>query len=175
MSGLADHKILGLTVRSPWAELIARGLKTIENRSWAPYDFMLGRHLAIHASPAWDQQGVDYIRANYPRFIVDPPMQQECVYGVIAVARLVGWVQRTESGPPRVVKMLPGHAFGLAEDPHGHSIDWRWFHGAEYGWVLRDVRRFAPVACAGRQKLWQLSKYVYASVRRQYGARREGT
>ena len=121
---LHDQKILGLTVRSPWAELIARGLKTIENRSWPPYDFMLGRRLAIHASPAWDQMGVDFIRANHPRFAIDPPMQQECQYGVIAVAHLVGWVQRTESGPPKVVQMLPGHAFGAALDAMGHSIEW---------------------------------------------------
>lgn len=166
---LADQKILGLTVRSPWAELIARGLKTIENRSWPPYDFMLGRHLAIHASPTWDQQGYDYMRANHPRFALDPPMREECRYGVIAVVRLVGWVQRTESGPPRVVKMLPGEFFGKAEDQLGHSIDWRWFHGAEYGWVLRDVRRIEPVACAGRQKVWQLSRFVLASVRARYG------
>lgn len=165
---LVDAKILGLTVRSPWAELIARGIKTIENRSWPPYDFMLGRRLAIHASPTWDQMGADYIRANHPRFAIDPPLQSECKYGVVAVAHLVGWVQRTESGPPRVVKMLPGHDFGRAEDVHGHSIDWRWFHGAEYGWVLRDVVRIEPVACAGRQKVWALSRYVYNSVKTRY-------
>lgn len=167
---LSDHQILALSVRSPHAELIARGLKTIEGRSWAPYDFMLGRFIAIHASRMWDQEGADYIRRNHPKFAVDPPLVQECVYGIVAVARLVGWVQRTESGPPRTVQMLPGHAFGDNLDPLGTSIDWRWFTGIfEYGWVLRDVRRIAPVACVGRQKLWAMSKPVYDAVRRRYG------
>jgi hypothetical protein len=170
VSGLADHKILGLTVRRPWAELIAQGIKTIENRSWAPPAFMLGRYLAIHASPMWDQEGEDFIRRNHPRFAVDPPPASECPHGIIAVAQLVGWVQRgPENDPrPRTVAMLEGHAFGKAEDPLGHSIDWRWFVGAEYGWVLRNVKRFSPVAVRGRQKLWALPPLVYESVKRHW-------
>lgn len=166
---LKDHQILGLTVRSPWAELEARGIKPIENRGWPPPDWMLGRYLAIHASPTWDTHGVQYVRDHIERFAVDPPLQQECVYGVIAVARLVGWVQRTESGPPRTVKMLPGFAFGDNVDANGTSLDWRWLMRMyEYGWVLRDVRRIKPVACAGRQKLWPLPRFVYASVRERW-------
>lgn len=168
---LADEKILGLTIRSPWAELVARGIKPIENRPWPPYRFMLGRHIAVHASPTWDDQGAQYLRDHHERFAVDPPAPRECKYGVIAVARVVGWVQRTESGPPRTLAMLPGHAFGENVDALGHSIDWRWFMRTfEYGWVLRDVVRITPVACAGRQKLWKLPKYVYASVRERYRA-----
>jgi hypothetical protein len=169
---LADHQILGLTVRSPWAELIARGIKTIENRSWAPPEFMLGRYLAIHASATWDDQGAQYLRDHHERFAIDPPMQRECVYGVIAVARLVGWVRRGEEPDrrPRVVKILPGFEFGANLDALGHSIDWRWFMGGlyEYGWVLRDVKRIAPVACAGRLRLWPLPKFVYRSVRERW-------
>ena len=177
MSGLRDEKILGLTVRSPAAELIARGIKTIENRGWPPHEWMLGRYLAIHASPMWDQEWADFVRRNLGRFAVEPPLVGECRYGVIAVARLVGWVRRVESasvpGAPwtaEPVKMLDGHAFGAAEDPHGHSIDWRWFQPQifEYGWVLRDVRRITPVACKGRQGVWKLPPLVYSSVRRAY-------
>lgn len=173
MSELKNEKILGLTVRSPWAELLARGIKTIENRGWTPPDWMLGRHLAIHASPTWDTPGVQYLRDHHERFAVDPPLQQECKYGVIAVVRVVGWVQRTESGTPRTVKMLPGYAFGDNVDQLGTSHDWRWFMRIyEYGWVLRDVVRITPVVCAGRQKLWKLPKYVYASVRERFRAAR---
>jgi hypothetical protein len=125
---LQDEKILGLTVWNPWAELIAQGVKTVENRNWAPYDWMLGRFLAIHASPKWDQAGADYIRANHPRFALDPPMQSECKQGVLAVVQLVGWVQRQDLGvPPRTVAMMPGHDFAKAEDQLGNSLDWRWF------------------------------------------------
>jgi hypothetical protein len=174
---LQDEKLLGLTIWNPWADLIARGLKTIENRRWPPYDWMLGRYLAIHASRAYDDHGADFIRRNHPRFAVDPPLPAECKLGVIAVARLVGWVRR---GPepdqrPREVKMLVGHAFGAQLDALGHSVDWRWFHGAEYGWVLRDVVRIEPVAAVGRQKVWRLPPTVYGSVRRRYDIARKAT
>jgi hypothetical protein len=170
---LQDEKILGLTVWNPWAELIAQGVKTVENRNWAPYDWMLGRFIAIHASK-WDQAGADYLRANHPRFALDPPMQSECKQGVLAVVQLVGWVQRQDLGvPPRIVAMMPGHDFAKAEDQLGNSLDWRWFHGAEYGWVLRNAVRFDPVAARGRQKLWKLSSTVYTSVRRRYDVARK--
>lgn len=171
---LQDHQILGLTVHSPHAELTARGLKTIENRSWAPPGWMLGRYIALHASRTWDHEGFDYYHRNAPRFAlgVGPPTWEECKFGIVAVARLVGWVQRTESGPPKTLAMLPGFKFGSELDPHGHSIDWRWFFRiAEYGWVLRDIRRLRqPVAVMGRQKLWQLPPLVYKSVRAQWKA-----
>lgn len=163
---LIDQKILGLTIHAPWGELIAMGKKPIENRSWPPYTWMLGRFIAVHQSTRWDQEGADYIKRNHPRFQLDPPAWAECKFGVIAVAQLVGWVQRTETGPPRVVQMLPGHGFSAGAFS---DVDWRWFHGSEFGWVLRDVRRIAPVACSGRQKLWELPKLVYGSVRDRYG------
>lgn len=166
---LADEKILGLTVRAPHAELIARGRKPIEGRGWPPYEWMLGRYIAVHASRAFDQEGADFIQRNHGRFAVDPPRWEECVFGIVAVARLVGWVQRTENGPPKTIAMLPGHAFGDNLDELGTSIDWRWFSGVyEYGWVLREVTRISPVACNGRQKLWKLPPLVYESVRNRW-------
>ena len=166
---LADQKILGLTLHAPHGELVAMGLKTIENRGWAPPPWMLGRYIAVHQSTRWDQEGADYYRRNHPRYLVDPPMLQECKFGIIAVARVVGWVQRAELGErPRTVAMLPGFAFGDQVDALGHSVDWRWFSGAEYGWVLRDVKRIEPVAARGLQKLWQLPRPTYESVRRRW-------
>lgn len=40
-----------LTVRQPWCWAIARGFKTVENRTWAT---QYRGPLAIHASQAWD-------------------------------------------------------------------------------------------------------------------------
>lgn len=163
MSKLSDHKILGLTVHSPWAELIAQGDKTVECRSWAPFEFMLGRYVAIHASTRWDQEGYEFLRRNPQRFRVDPPRAEWCKHGVIAVARLVGWVRRPELGAPGgplVVQMLPGHSFTEA--------DWRWFHQSEFGWVLRSVKRIRPIEMKGRQGLWALPPPVYEAVRRRY-------
>src|SRR5215831_13073085 len=43
-----------LTVRQPWAGLIARGIKDVENRSWAPSALDIGDRFAIHASTRFD-------------------------------------------------------------------------------------------------------------------------
>lgn len=168
---LQDEKILGLTVYSPAAELIARGDKPIENRKWPPYKWMLGRYLAIHASPRYEQPWVDWVAGSYARFACDPPRREECTYGIIAVAHLVGWVYREpgETGAPKTIEMLPGYEFGSNVNQIGTSLDWRWFEGP-YGWVLRDVVRIPPVACAGRQKLWKLNPFVKDSVKRRWAA-----
>jgi hypothetical protein len=42
---------LALTVKQPWASLIASGLKTIENRSW-DRRAIVGKRIAIHAGKA---------------------------------------------------------------------------------------------------------------------------
>ena len=50
-----------LTVKRPWAQAIAAGLKTIENRSWRPPDAFIGERIAIHAGAAWDAAGAAWI------------------------------------------------------------------------------------------------------------------
>ena len=42
------RRIAGLTIRQPWASLIAHGPKRTENRTWLP-DLEPGEFLAIHA------------------------------------------------------------------------------------------------------------------------------
>ena len=170
---LKDETILGLTIRAPHGQLIAMGEKTIEGRGWPPYDWMLGKYLAIHQSREWDQSGYDFYNAHPERFVAHIPRREECAAGVIAVAQLVGWVQRTETGAPKTIQMLKGFAFGDNLTPLGQSRDWRWFTRVhEYGWVLRGVVRIEPVAVMGKQKLWKLSSTVYTSVRKRYDAAR---
>lgn len=40
-----------LTIRQPWAGLVARGIKDVENRTWLPHgrDLIIGQRFAIHA------------------------------------------------------------------------------------------------------------------------------
>ena len=47
-----------LSIRQPWAWLICKGIKDIENRSWKTG--YRGK-LIIHASMAWDQEGYEFI------------------------------------------------------------------------------------------------------------------
>lgn len=59
-----------LTIRQPWASLIALGVKTIETRSWKAPDTLIGERIAIHAakrrpSPCWVRLG-DYVLGHEP-------------------------------------------------------------------------------------------------------------
>ena len=59
-----------LTVKQPWASLIAAGAKKIENRSWRPPASLVGQRIAIHAGAGWDRVGerhTDMRRDELPR------------------------------------------------------------------------------------------------------------
>lgn len=150
---------MGLTIYRPWSELIADGVKTVENRDWAPYPWMLGRYIAVHGSTRWDQEGADFIDRARERLGTGSPRLEVCKTGIIAVAKLVGWVEDTPPTGVRVLKMLPGYGYG--------EPDHRWFFG-RFGWLLRDVRRIAPIEIRGRQKLWSLPPLVYDMVKSRY-------
>lgn len=151
---------MGLTVYRPQSELMADGIKPLENRGWAPMEWMLGRYIALHASTRWDQEYADYIERNRHRLrIPGAPRVEACKVGIIGVAQLVGWVENRPTGIA-VVKMLPGHAF---TEP-----DFRWADGAQFGWLLRDMRRFSPIPMKGKQKLWPLDPKTYDLVKQRY-------
>ena len=48
-----------ISIKQPWAWLIANGIKDIENRNWKRN--YRGR-LLIHASKSWDQEGYEYVK-----------------------------------------------------------------------------------------------------------------
>lgn len=53
-----------LTVKQPWASLIASGVKRIENRSWRPPAALVGQRIAIHAGAGWDKRGERHTTAR---------------------------------------------------------------------------------------------------------------
>lgn len=160
---MSIEDIRGLTVYRPWSEYIADGLKPLENRNWTPWKSMLGKYLAIHASARWDGEGADFIERARSRFpFKRPKAMEECKTGIIAVARLVGWIEIGPHGPgqTKTIAMLPGHGYQF-------KTDGPWFFG-RYGWLLRDVVRIAPLEVKGKQGLWTLDPDTYERVRRRY-------
>lgn len=54
-----------LTVKQPWASLIASGVKRIENRTWKPPKTLApGERFAIHAGSGWDKRGEAHTAAR---------------------------------------------------------------------------------------------------------------
>lgn len=54
-----DVHMRALTIRQPWAGLIALGVKDVENRTWRAPDDLIGGRFAIHAGRWDDDQRVD--------------------------------------------------------------------------------------------------------------------
>lgn len=124
--------MLSITIKQPWAELIARGDKIIENRSW-PTNYR--GSLAIHAGKQPDKMTAgerDFLESD--RGIVFPK-PAELVYGaVIAIAELVDCIE---------FDSLPE---ALADDKHAFG---------EWCWILANVHRIEPVKATGKLGLWQ--------------------
>lgn len=128
-----------LTIRQPWATLIAVGAKRIETRSWAtPYR----GPLAIHAAKGFarDEIGLCHsqpfstVLREHIRVPSDLPLG-----AVIATAQLVD-VRQMDSPPPDSPEFEA--AFGF-------------FGPDRFGWVLADVTPLPdPVPVAGKLGLW---------------------
>ena len=137
-----------LTIWQPWAFLVSRGDKLIENRPWPAPDWIMNKDFAIHAGKKWDRNRLEFIRGVYDGLL---PTKLYCDLAesgaVTAVARVIANVTSAEEAEAAV----PGHG--------------KWFMGP-YGWVLEDVRLITPaIECRGYQKLWNLPPDVESLVR----------
>jgi hypothetical protein len=114
-----------LTICQPYAELIARGEKPIENRVW-PTTYR--GPLAIHAGKSRDWLDADDV-ALFPSMAFG---------AVIATANLVA--------------CLPLHAEWPIQWRHlkGHE-----HANGPYCWVLTDIQRINPQPYRGAQGLWE--------------------
>jgi hypothetical protein len=50
--------VYALTLKNPWADLIARGGKDVENRTWMPHERVW--RLLIHAGKSWDDNAPSF-------------------------------------------------------------------------------------------------------------------
>ena len=127
-----------LTVCQPYAELIARGLKPIENRTW-PTAYR--GPIAIHAGKSREWMDPEDLEA-YPAMAFG---------AVVAVARVVACLKYDDVAP------WPNRWRHLRQHEHA---------GGPWCWVLEDVRRLpVPLPCRGAQGLWELPEAVDAVAR----------
>ena len=161
-----------LTVRQPWAQLIALGVKSIETRSWSTG---YRGPLAIHAG-----------RVKVP--ITDPGMTEAwrplCdverggmlthpvpLGAVVAVADLVdvvpmidgslGWTEDSDTPPAALVlswdtsaMLVDTRATGPFPD-YSDQLPYGDFSPGRYAWLLDNVRPIDPVPAKGRLGLWE--------------------
>lgn len=143
----------GLTVYQPWASLIVRGRKRIENRVWKPFRNLVGKRIAIHAGKTWD-----------PDFPTHDYLDE--LEGIHADFRVAG-IEAFPFGAILGTAIVVGWADSLAKIPLDQH---RWFCGP-IGWVLGEVRVLAkPVPCRSSQGLWDVPQDALAEIERQAAA-----
>jgi hypothetical protein len=131
-----------LTFWRPWVHAILYGGKRIENRSWKPWDKVVGHYIALHSGLKYDGEGAFWMREQD---LYDPPGVKDCQPGcILGVAQLTGYVTENESP---------------------------WFVGP-YGWTFDNVVSFSsPIEVTGRQGLWildeEMEKAVWFQVMKQ--------
>lgn len=155
--------IRGLTLHRPWPfaflteprpdslnEPIAA--KRVENRSWAPPEWMRDQYIALHSGQHWDDEGGGYIETVTGLTL--PPSEFHGAGEIFAVAKLSHWVNEED--------------FDTMQDPAALPEDQRpWFFGP-WGWILTEFKAIEPVKCRGFQKLWKLPPLVLMQVRERY-------
>jgi activating signal cointegrator 1 len=130
-----------LTICQPYAELVARGDKPIENRTW-PTAYR--GPIAIHAGKSREWLGDnDEEAALYAVDVRSIPFG-----AVVAVANLVACLKADDVAP------WPNRWRHLRDHEHANG---------PWCWVLEDVRRLPrPVPYRGAQGLWDIPQSVVA-------------
>ena len=160
-----------LTIQQPYAELVAQGVKSVENRAWKPPAAQIGERIAIHAGQklAFDYRerhmwpGGVHVRLRAIRD--DLPEPSALAYGaVIATARLAGWVAGPRHDDARFVGRHVQAYEGVSLERATEIAASEWWMGP-IGWVLEDVVRISPPStCKGRLGLWDLGRFTAREV-----------
>lgn len=145
-----------ITIWQPWAGLIIRGIKPIENRAWKPPAKLLGQRIAIHAGKKYDRDAELLDRVYDAVNHGGAPQSIAChkLGAVLGTARLVGVVRWVSCGIIRTTADGTLH-IDSSEVP---GFEW-WDHRYnQFGWLLDEVKEFdEPVPAVGHQGIWYWS------------------
>lgn len=135
-----------LTVRQPWASLIALGVKRIETRSW---DTQYRGPLAIHAANAIPLRLGRH--ATYGPYDVERDRA-----GLLLRGGDLPWPYRLPNGAiVAVVDLFQTRQTASAEHkPNTLERALGWHESGWYAWSLSSVSPLDPITATGRPGLW---------------------
>lgn len=139
-----------LTLYASWAHAVAHYGKTVENRTWKPYDWMIGQQLVIHAGKKLDPAGLKRIQEISGTFVHPDEVPRGAF---VAIATVAGWCSPLPDPPQSIYQVNSPPELSEVR----RELLSPWFTGP-YGIVLRDVRALRrPVPALGHQGLWILT------------------
>lgn len=161
-----------LTLHRPWAEAFCRFGKDVENRTWDPPVWLLGRYFALHAGSAWDRAGADWMSD----FGMTP--DSDAPKGIVAVARLLGVVESKRLGSITEAKLLEhnkvdgayiiAHTVTMGPATIARKAASSIWMTTPKVWVLGRVHELPePIEVGGAQRLWKVKREHEVEIRRQ--------
>lgn len=150
-----------LSLSQPWCWAVLHAGKHVENRSWQPPIAMIDQQIAIHAAKSWDDKAVYMSAATLTPLT---PVGYLLGHGIDTFpSRRASYDESALVGLATIDRIVTT-ADTLAEDQK------RWFFGP-FGWVLKNVLALPrPIACAGKQGLWNVPEDVLGQIREQAAA-----
>ena len=172
-----------LTIRQPWASLIALGVKHIETRSWRASQSLIGQTIAIHAGKWQPEPGNEYgtgwwwhddcgdpiiVEQNPTNGWNQAPAPLGAIVATATLADCLPMVDYAEeshrpnpwNGKHRLwPNVRPGElwrtnpAGGPALDV-SDQLPFGDFQPGRWAWMLTDVQPCDPVPAKGKQGLW---------------------
>ena len=123
-----------ITIRQPWAALIASGHKDIENRDWRLPDKFRNCTVLIHSSakPAFDPHAaqLEMVARGWPMEILHPTTLCGCIIGAVQFTGC--FASSTDNAPS----------------------EWA-DQGSKFWWMIGKVLPLPPVPAIGKLKFWQ--------------------
>jgi len=131
-----------ISIKQPWADLIAHGIKTIETRTWTTNH---RGELLIVSSKTIDEDACRFFATNYPG-------ESEINYIVRESSSFVG---------VSVALVNLYDVRNMCKDDEDGSLCR--YHRNLYSWILRDARKVCPVQIRGKLGIYNCNKVIELS------------
>lgn len=139
----------------PWAIFypIGEQSKPVENRTWPPPRWIIGKQIAIHACKRYDEDSAEDI-ADFLEMNQLP--KESFDQGIIGLAV--------------VDRFISGGILGSKPNRPGDPLFKSHWYCGPYGWSLSDrILLPRPVPCRGAQGLWDIPLDVIEQIAKQVG------
>ena len=147
-----------LSIRQPWASLVASGAKYIETRSRPAPTAIIGQRIAIHACKGLSHDGKqlcysdEVVTALWPEIL-----ELECLaQNAATTARIAQLLRGVVIATARVTGCYSTNDLHLVERLSGSERAFGDYAPDRHMWVLNEVHLLpAPIAAKGQLGLWR--------------------